>query len=158
MMKAYNISTYILDMPYHGLGGTADGDDNVYSFFSSLDMNDDETRRRVIAKFIVPYCKTYSDEILDLLKVAMGYLIKKRDFGFLERALDSCLTVLHLPDDPGKFFVEVWEAIFSQPFHFDEDVKVNFNNEIVNPHFKDPEIANFIGANQTWTLEDDYGL
>lgn len=156
-MKTYNLSKDFLDMPFYGVIGTGD-DDDASSFFRSLDRNDDETRRRVIAKFIVPYCKAYSDETLDLIKVAMGYLIKKEDYGFLERAFDTCLVAIRLPDDPGKFFVEVWEAIFSQPFHFDEDVEVIFEREIVDAQFKDPERSHFIVNNQTWTLEDDYGL
>ena len=128
-MKTYNLSKDFFEMPFYGVAGTGD-DDDATSFFMSLDMNDDETRRRVIAKFIVPYCKTYADETLDLIKVAMGYLIDKGDYEFLERGFDSCLAAIGFPDEIPKFFVEVWEAIFSQPFHFDEDVEVIFNRPL----------------------------
>lgn len=98
-------------MPFLGVAGTAD-DDDASLFFMTLDMNDEEIRRKVIAKFIVPYSDTFSDNTLDLIKIALGYLIHHHKDELLGRGFDSYLPAFDLPQDERRFFVEVWEALF----------------------------------------------
>jgi len=139
-------------MPFSGVAGTAD-DDEASDFFMALDMNDDETRRKVIAKFIVPYSDTFSDDTLNIIRIALSYLIYAHEEELLRRGFYSDLPAFALPKDERSFFIEVWEAVFREPFHLDDKAEVRFTREVVNPEYK--KSSAFITDNQTWALEND---